>query len=352
MITMRALTALDEDARVRALRVTTIRVPADEVLQNGWSSVGRKLDHGRPPHAYLGRRHRRVTSLVTPCVHAIRTAEGVRRFTGFLAARSAVDLVDYLEDRYVPLPDTMLGQYIGMRATTRAMWLSVVERALALVAGSAEGDGGPSLRGIYILPDTGLDHLGQVRVGGRTCWVGISLPPRIVVRRRVRFGEADVPIEAWVTTMGRREPYAWWDGHRFGVTESLTGLPRSLRERLSHGVSRERDVLGLPLTDVRPLALVRVPRREELVEAVAPPRAGLGAGVLVPSTATVPLFDADGAPLPIPVIDRPAEALAILTRTAGAGFVPWAEPQISTDDAWRLFRDHRWWVLGSPRGAR
>lgn len=367
MIRVAAFRVVDEATDVVALAHRALRLPLERVLDEGLRSVRVAPSGGRPARRRHGRRHRRYQTEDSPHLpigrHAIRTASGrVHRFDGLLVGSRLASLTRYVRERYLFEPDTVLCDLAGCsegleerlgaaleNAVQRDSWEDPEPWKVKSEAGSL-----PGIR--YEVTGTSLAGLTEVHHRGAT-WLtaGGWGEVEVQARRHLEFGGHRVPIRVRVVTNPDDPGWvAWFDGRRVGLVRGTQELPGRLVEDLRrHGraVAHKADPL-CPLADLTPRFLLRVPGLRE--------RRGLGCGeghpppvradrpvVLLSTGSCLSLQDPDGRPLPLPVIDAPAEAMAVLCRRGGSGvYVPGLTPRHWGDV--RTDPDVRWLVGASP----
>jgi len=371
VIRVDAFRVLDEAPDVVALAYRPLRVPLETVLEEGLRSIRVEPPSRRPHRRWRRRRHRAYRrayrepggSHLPIGRHAIRTPSGrEHRFVGLLVGTRLASLTRYVRERCLFEPDTVLtelgGDPAGLderltasleNAVQREGWENVEpwdrQREAATLPGIRYEVTGSTIAGLNELHHRGATWMAA---GG---WGQVEVQANV----RLRVGEHPVPIRLRVVSSpDDGGDIAWFDGRRVGLASSQDELPGRLMEDLRRGGRAVADVAEqiTPLADLRPMFLLRVPTARERTRLgdgggrPAPEAAGRP-GVLLPTDACVVLQDGRGDPLPLPVIVRPAEAMAVLGRRAGNdAYVPGLAPVHWRDV--RLEPGVRWLVGLSP----
>ena len=371
MIRVDALRVLDEATDVVALAWRPLRLPLETVLSEGLRSIRtkppsrptRRRWRSRRPHPYHRRYREPAGSHLPIGQHAIRTPAGrEHRFEGLLVGTRLASLTRYVRERYLFEPDTVLAELGGDPD-------GLEERLAASLENAVQREGwenvepwrrpreAATLPGIrYEVTGTTIAGLRELHHRGGT-WMVAGGFGRVEVhaKQRLQFGRHSVPIRPRVVSSSDEGgDIGWFDGRRVGLAPSLHDLPGRLLEdlRRSGRAVVDRADLITTLADHRPMFLLRVPTTRERARLGTgsdqpSPEAASRPGVLLPSESCVALQDDQGQPLPLPVIDEPAEAMAVLSRRAGSdAYVPGLEP-VHWKDV-RLEPGVRWLVGLSP----
>ena len=371
MIRVDAFRVLDEAPDVVVLAYRPLRVPLATVLEDGLRSIRVAPPSRRARRRWQRRRRRSYRrayrepggSHLAIGRHAIRTPSGrEHRFDGLVVGTRLASLTRYVRERYVFEEDTVLAELSGdvagldqrlsaslENAVQREGWENSepwhTQREAATLPGIRYEVTGTTIAGLRELHHRGATWMvaggwGQVEVQANT---------------RLQFGAHAVPTRVRVVSSpDDGGEIAWFDGRRVGLASALEELPGRLLEDLRRGGRAVADIHEqiTPLADLKPMFLLRVPTARERARTVvwqAPPvpDVALRPGILLPSDACVVLQDERGAPLPLSVIARPAEALAVLARRVGNdGYVPGLVPVHERDV--RLEPGVRWLVAAAP----
>ena len=334
---------------VQVWEQSTLRLPASSVLISDLVSWG---ESELPTDEY-------GLEGIRPARHALKSPAGSRPFHGFIVARKPAAIAPFLREHYDPQPGTALAGVLA--GPVRAIG-DRVEAALSgpeLRYGRRHGrfrhaqgitQGGEVL-GLFVAQNRIPHGFARVHVRGVE-WLALENDTNRVWRAptTTRIGHHDIPGEVFVRLNGAREgTRTWFDGRRYGASDSTDTLPPGLRARLEAsgtpvGFAARH---GAPLADLEPLFLLKIPPSKHFKIPIAnlppvPPEARR-AGFVLDSRAPIPLVDEAGNPRSIPVIERPADVVSILARVgAGVHFVPHAEPADPRDLAppaagsWRI----------------
>ncbi len=370
MIRLDAFRVLDEAPDVLALAFRSLRLPLEQVLEGGLRSVRVAPQERRPARRWRRRRRSYRGAFATPGGphlpigrHAIRTPAGVvHRFDGLLVGTRLASLTRYVRERCLFEPDTVLADLgsdlEGLDERLSASLENAVQRDGWQESAPWEtGRETATLPGIrYEVTGATVAGLREVHHRGATWMVaGGWGQVEVQARRTLSFGAHRVPIRVRLVY----NPHdgcdvAWFDGRRVGLAASTADLPGRLIEELRRR-GRAMPESGAPITplaDLSPVFLLRVPTHRE--------RSRLGGGgdsqvpvaarrpaVLLPTDGCVALQDGRGEPLDLPVISRPADAMAVLSRRAGDdAYVPGVDPMHWEDV--RVEPGVRWLVGVSP----
>lgn len=371
MIRVDAFRVLDEAPDVVVLAYRALRIPLATALEDGLRSIRVAAPCRRSRRRWQRQRrapHRRAYrepggSHLPIGRHAIRTPSGrEHRFEGLVVGTRLASLTRYVRERYLFEQDTVLAELGGdpdgldqrlsaslENAVQREGWENIdpwrTPREAATLPGIRYEVTGTTIGGLRELHHRGATWMvaggwGQVEVQANT---------------RLRFGEHSVPTRVRVVSSpDDGGEIAWFDGRRVGLASVLEELPGRLLEDLRRGGRAVADVHEqiTPLADLKPMFLLRVPTGRERAglaggEATRIPDVAGRPGILLPTDACVVLQDERGAPLPLPVVDRPEDAMAVLARRVGNdGYVPGLDPVHERDV--RLEPGVRWLVGAAP----
>jgi hypothetical protein len=371
VIRVDAFRVVDEAPDVVALAYRPLRVPMETVIEEGLRSIQVEAPSRRPRRRWRRRRHGPYGRIYQEPGgshlpigrHSIRTPSGrEHRFDGLLVGTRLASLTRYVRERYLFEPDTVLAELGGdsdgldqrlsaslENAVQREGWENVEPWRRPREAATL-----PGVR--YEVTGTTIAGLHELHHRGAT-WMAAGGRGQVEIQANVRlsFGEHAVPIRLRVVSSpDDGGEIAWFDGRRVGLASAQEELPGRLMEDLRRGGRAVADVGEqiTPLADLEPMFLLRVPTARERArlggggDRPAPEVAGRP-GVLLPTDACVVLQDDRGRPLPLPLIVRPADAMAVLGRRAGNGaYVPGLDPVHWRDV--RLEPGVRWLVGLSP----
>ncbi len=356
MCKLKALVVEEQWGGGSLMRASTLHLPLSTIADRRLVSLGRQV-----PISTTSRRYEADAPYhqVRLGKHAIRIDGEVRTWTGFTLALGASMLVEFLRRRVAwEVQGTALDSWrreMGLEVGDELYTLLATifeRRALLGLCMRADNLALPPLpAGHWVLQGAfDLDLSVQVQ-RGRTwrCVHDHSAPIAVTATRPVQVGKhrLDLPIQAvFHHDEGR---ICWWDGQRFGFCRDLDALPAQLAHALEkHGEPKPArwDQLR-PAQDLMPRFLLRIPSRSE-ARALRRQRGTVPCGAAAPALleplgSTVPLLSSSGELLGIPVVDDPADAMAILRRTPGGrAYNPHADP-IHPDDvdlgrwpSWRI----------------
>jgi len=335
---------------VEVWKYGTARMPLERALRDDIVSLDGNVA------VYLGRRQRRDRrgKMILPL--AKLDLEGFGRIRGAVVARSATRLIRYLLQCGRPTRRTALGFWLDGRALDEASMAELgelLERAWLL---GQDTDRTPLQRrlphgGLALLPDTAELRLARVSLPDHDWWfhrIGPKAVCSVVVDQRLGIAGHRIPQPLHLSCYGPGPWFSWFDGLRSGYCSALTDLPRTLLERFEgQGWMRVRKKPFRPLADLEVQFLLRRPPLSKRPQAPAdrlPPGCGRPA-ILLPSSESVPLVDAERRPLDVPIITDPGEATAVLGRAYnGRIYVPHAHCLDPLDINFHRTRSE--WLMG------
>lgn len=307
------------------------------IIEKGVTSVGFSVDVGRWQSVGAVTQWRTVP--VRLGLHL--TAWGP---TALLVAPSVSALIDTLRGSCEWDPYTSLWRWrfgVPMHSRDWDRLGEILDRYFVTNVSPAPGRRPPN--GVVVAPDLGALGLREVRAGSAVEWAAADSDVTVRVDRMVSVEGHLVPRPVWTTVRPGEPSMTWWDGARFGVSSTLADLPARLRQTLDAiGTATDLTIVhSRPLTDYRPLFLVRQPALHERDDASPLPDAIRGPALLLEVERPIPL------PPGLPVVAAPSAALAVVCRCSGRAFVPHADP-LPVHDL-RLAATPRWYIGGLPR---
>jgi hypothetical protein len=329
----------------------TAQLPLQQALEGELVSLegAVALSRGRPGRwGRRGVRELRLASL---------DLEGLGRIRGVVVSRSATRLTRYLLRAARPTRRTVLATWLQERELNEASMAELGELLEQAWLLGRDVEGSPLSRrlpkgGLALLPDSAELSLAKVSIDGHDWWMNRIREPHtvcaVVQDRILTIGGHRIPQPLQIRRHGPMPLYAWYDGLRHGHASSLEALPPSMLERMDErGWMRSVTEPLRPLTDLELRFLVRRPSRNERPRHAAssvPPGCEHPA-ILMRSSEPVPLVGPGGRPLDVPIVDDPAEALAVLGRAYDSRiYVPHA-PCLPPDEVpGRASRSE--WLLG------
>lgn len=335
---------------VSVMKLSTADIPAAEVLEQRFidithrnpeaSSYDQDGAHGAPPAP----QRFRCRLGDSPQGHVVETE-------GMIIANGDASLLSFLENRFVPDEgsdrklDRLLAQ-LRSGELARADWLRIMEDEIMPERNSPlhrrprfEQDMPPCpafvahWNGIRRDFDERHDEAGTYLVRS----LSDDAPISVVVPFEEPVAGNAVPRWRFAIAGEYDESVGGWDGRRYRTVRQFSDLPDSLRraaERDGRVVSQPRDWF-VPLPDMQPEILVRVPYAAEvadIVDAAPPPSEGelRRPCFLLDSRRPVSLRSRAN----IEVVDEPELALSVLTRLTTRGtYVPAMPPAPVADIA-------------------
>lgn len=272
--------------------------------------------------------------------------------TGFLVYIREKDLVEFMAGPFVPEVGSRLESQLSpcrSKKRRRDLICELLKRkgpssASALWSKGFQ-DPEPGLLGFAVRHrDLSAFQL-RTRKKGRGYFANAQDGCSVVAERRLNYGGFDIPrlVRAWTGPNSNPESVTWFDGQRFGFAETLDQVPPALYHELDERGRFDRvdSRQPLPYPPIEPLALLRVPGRDELR---GEPLETLGK----PFDRPFYLFDTEEPltlPEGLPVIAEPSQAYAVAARSPDGIFVPGDLPSTSL----AISKEPKWYLAAGLR---
>jgi hypothetical protein len=336
------------------LELKTVQVPITRVIEDGIVSWERARSPGREPvpgHFTVGFPRRGPVAVGT---HQFNGGPSRRGF--FRLTTSAEEFINWARRGLVPARGTAMRSWLRDQGSEPRGedWEPLALRALGRLPQllGSRGLRGRS-RGLEWLCVAGDDlGLSSVEAGGRTVLARAGRPTvEVTIERRLCADAHRIPIVLRLRA-SREGLWEYYDGTRLSLGSRLCDLPRTALGAMDRrGTAFTRRPIALrPLADLRVAWMLRCPTASSLRDmkrAPGPPYCALRPALLFKTLEPLPLVGTDGGLVEAPVIDDPAQAVAILARSGADVYVPGATP-VDLRDLPRF----RGWLAGMQLPAR
>jgi hypothetical protein len=287
---------------------------------------------------------------------------GRGRQEGMLRVRDVAEFPKWILRNHRPVRGTALYRYLRSMGAAPAdgKWDARSEAAVRRIPQVVDLSMGTSLipgfPGVYVTGDDGCEEMRLLEVPGPQPVYAPNASPtiEITVERRVGGGNYRIPVVQRLR-FGPGGEWTCHDGRDFLYGESLADLPPRLEALMnSKGTAWEPTAVRMrPSADLTPMFLLRCPSMADVArtrgDVIAPPAVAARPALLYPTTDPLPLLDAGGDLLGLPIVDAPEAALAILARCPARGVYVPSSPPLDPRDVHRS--GARWLAGVSCAGA-